>query len=382
MDAAMSEADKPAVAQVPAEKRRPAVLSVVVPTFNECDNVAEIVAHLDAALAGIEWEVVFVDDDSTDGTPAALRALARRDARVRYLHRIGRRGLASAVVEGIQSTGAPYVAVIDADLQHDERLLPRMLSELQASQTDLIVGSRYLEEGGVADWASRRQTISRIATRLAQALMRANLTDPMSGFFMVKRDAFDQAVRRLSSIGYKILLDILMSARPPLTVAEVPYVFRNRVHGESKLDSAVTWEYLMLLLDKTVGRVVPIRFVMFALIGGFGVFIHMATLAVLHQGLDVSFVYSQTAAAFTAMTFNFFANNALTYRDKRLRGFWRILGGLLTFYGVCSIGALSNIGIAAVLFVRDYSWWLSGLAGILIGAVWNYAASSVFTWRK
>ena len=115
IDAAMSEAEKPAVAQVPAEKRRPALLSVIVPTFNERENVAEIVAHLDAALPGIEWEVVFVDDDSTDGTPAALRALARRDARVRYLHRIGRRGLASAVVEGIQSTGAPYVAVIDAD---------------------------------------------------------------------------------------------------------------------------------------------------------------------------------------------------------------------------------------------------------------------------
>lgn len=366
----------------PIERFRPALLSVIVPTFNERENVPEIVKRLDAALAGLDWEVVFVDDDSTDGTVSTLRALAQRDARVRFLHRIGRRGLASAVVEGIQSTGAPFVAVMDADLQHDESLLPGMLSRLRTSDFDVIVGSRYLEDGGVANWEKKRQTISQVATWLAQTLMRARLTDPMSGFFMVKRDAFDQAVRRLSSLGYKILLDVLMSARPALNVAEVPYVFRNRVHGESKLDSAVSWEYLMLLLDKTVGRFVPIRFVMFALVGGFGVFVHLLTLAVLHQGLNLAFLASQTAATFAAMTFNFFANNALTYRDKRLKGTWQILGGLLSFYGVCSLGAVSNVGIAAVLFVSDYSWWLSGLAGIVIGAVWNYAASSIFTWRK
>lgn len=379
---ATSLAPETASAPAPIARLRPALLSVVIPTFNERENVVEIVNRLEVALTSVDWEVVFVDDNSTDGTAAALRALARRDARVRYLHRIGRRGLASAVVEGIQSTGAPFVAVIDADMQHDESLLPRMLNQLQTSNIDVVVGSRYLQDGGIVDWEKKRQTISRIATWLAQALMSAKLTDPMSGFFMVKRDAFDRSVRRLSSIGYKILLDILMSARPPLNVAEVPYVFRNRVHGESKLNSAVTWEYLMLLLDKSIGRFVPIRFAMFALIGGFGVFIHMIALAVLHQGLNFAFMPSQAAAAFTAMTFNFFANNALTYRDKRLRGPWQILGGLLTFYGVCAIGAMSNVGIASVLFVRNYSWWLSGLAGILIGAVWNYAASSVFTWRK
>jgi dolichol-phosphate mannosyltransferase len=204
----------------------------------------------------------------------------------------------------------------------------------------------------------------------------------MSGFFMLKREAFDHSVRRLSNLGYKILLDILVSARPPLKVAEVPYVFRNRVHGESKLDAAVTWEYLMLLLDKTVGRVVPVRFVVFMLVGGLGVFVHMLTLAGLNQALDMSFMVSQTTATFVAMTFNFFANNALTYRDKRLKGFWRVLLGLLSFYAICSIGAISNVGIAAVLFMQHYSWWLSGFAGVLLGVVWNYAASSIFTWRR
>lgn len=365
-----------------APAAQPPMLSVVVPTFNEYSNLAEVVRRLDETLRGIKWEVVFVDDDSTDGTPQALRDIAQSDARVRYLHRIGRRGLASAVVEGILSTSASFVAVMDADLQHDETRLIAMLDRLRHSDCDVVVGSRYLETGGVEGWDERRQTISRVATSLAHLLLKTELSDPMSGFFMLRRDAFDRSVRRLSSIGYKILLDILVSARPPLRIAEVPYTFRNRLHGESKLDSAVTWEYVMLLLDKTIGRVVPVRFVMFMIVGGLGVFVHMLTLAVLNQAWNISFMTSQTTATVAAMTFNFFANNLLTYRDKRLKGFWPLLGGLLSFYAVCSVGAISNVGIAAFMFSQHYSWWISGFAGILLGAVWNYAASSIFTWRK
>ena len=359
----------------------PALLSVVVPTFNERSNVGELVRRLEAALAGIEWEVVFVDDDSTDGTAGALREAARSNARVRVLHRIGRRGLATAVVEGIMSVSSPFVAVMDGDLQHDEQQLARMLERLRSSDCDIVVGSRYMEGGAADDWQKDRQVMSRLATMLARAVLREPLSDPMSGFFMLRREAFDRAVRRLSGVGYKILLDILISARPPLAVAEVPYAFRSRLQGASKLDSAVAWEYLVLLLDKTVGRVVPIRFVMFVLVGGAGVVVHMLTLAGLSRGLDVSFIASQAAATMVAMTFNFFANNMLTYRDQRLTGPLRILVGLLSFYAVCSVGAVSNVGIAAFLFLRDYSWWLSGLAGIVVGAVWNYAASSIFTWR-
>ncbi len=301
---------------------------------------------------------------------------------MRVLHRIGRRGLATAVVEGIMSVSSPFVAVMDGDLQHDESRLAPMLERLRTSDRDIVVGSRYMETGGVEEgWGKDRQIISRLATRLAGMVLREPLSDPMSGFFMLRREAFDRAVRRLSGVGYKILLDILISARPPLAVAEIPYEFRNRSQGESKLDSAVAWEYLILLLDKTLGRVVPIRFVMFVLVGGAGVVVHMATLAALSRGAELSFLASQTTATIVAMTFNFFANNVLTYRDQRLRGPVSLLIGLLSFYAVCSVGAVSNVGIAAFLFHSDYSWWLSGLAGIVVGAVWNYAASSIFTWR-
>jgi dolichol-phosphate mannosyltransferase len=382
----MPDTAAPGTSNTPPARARerppsPALLSVVVPTFNERSNVGELVRRLEQALAGIEWEVVFVDDDSTDGTTAALREAARSNARVRVLHRIGRRGLATAVVEGIMSVSSPFVAVMDGDLQHDEQQLARMLERLSASDCDLVVGSRYMAGGAADDWQKDRQAISRLATLLARAVLREPLSDPMSGFFMLRREAFDRAVRRLSGVGYKILLDILMSARPPLAVAEVPYTFRSRAQGESKLDTAVAWEYLVLLLDKTLGRIVPIRFVMFVLVGGAGVVVHMLSLAALSRGLEFSFIGSQTAATMAAMTFNFFANNALTYRDQRLRGPVRILVGLLSFYAVCSVGAISNVGIAAFLFLRDYSWWLSGLAGIVVGAVWNYAASSIFTWR-
>ncbi len=380
--AATSVVPHSVAARSPAGDRHAALLSIVIPTLNERENIPEIVARLDGLLAGIDWEVVFVDDDSTDGSIVTLRELAQREPRVRFLHRIGRRGLSSAVVEGIQSTSSPYVAVMDADLQHDERLLPEMLALLRTPNCDVVVGSRYIETGGVKDWERSRQIVSSVATWLAQTLVRTKLTDPMSGFFMVKREAFDRAVRGLSSLGYKILLDVLVSARPSLKVVELPYVFRNRIHGESKLDAAVTWEYLMLLLDKSVGRYVPVRFVMFALVGAVGLVVHMAVLWIANRYLQASFVASQSIATIVAMTFNFFVNNTLTYRDKRLKGFWPIVRGLLTFQAICAVGAASNVGVAAFLFMSNYSWWLSGVAGVLVGAVWNYAVSAIFTWRK
>ncbi len=361
---------------------KPLELSVIVPTFNERGNVIPLLEKLDAALTGVAWEVVFVDDDSRDGTAAAIVERCRADPRVRLIRRIGRRGLSSAVVEGILSTSTPFVAVIDADMQHDERLLKEMLTPLRAGEADLSVGTRYAGGGGVGDWDARRKTISWVATRLSALVVRAELSDPMSGFFMIRRDAFEMSVRQLSTQGYKILLDIVASAKKPLRIEEFPYVFRQRQHGESKLDALVTLEYLMLLLDKMFGRWVPARFILFMAIGGVGVFVHMGALAVFLKSLGLSFIVGQSLATAIAMTFNFFLNNMLTYRDKRLKGFWPVLGGLASFSLVCSVGAVSNVGIANFMFSHSYSWYVSGIAGIVVGAVWNYAASSVFTWRK
>ena len=359
----------------------PLEISVIVPTFNERDNVLELVSRLERCLAGRAWEVIFVDDDSPDDTAALVRRLAQQDRRVRCLQRIGRRGLSSACVEGMLASGAPVLAVMDGDLQHDEELLPRMLDVLKQGNADVVVGTRYSAGGGVGQWEASRARMSRFATRLSRYVVRADISDPMSGFFALRREAFEAAVRQLSSIGFKILLDLVASSPAPLRICELPYQFRTRRAGESKLDSQAVWEYLMLLVDKLVGAYVPARFVAFAAIGGLGVAVHFVVLAALFGPLQVSFAASQTAAALVAMTSNFALNNALTYRDRRLRG-WGWLKGWLSFTLVCSIGLLANVGIAAYLFASQTAWVLAALAGIAVGAVWNYAVTSAYTWRS
>lgn len=358
----------------------PADLTVVVPTLNERDNVELLVDRLANALEGIAWEVVFVDDDSRDGTANTVRALARDRANVRCLQRIGRRGLASACVEGILSSSAPYVAVIDGDLQHDESILPAMLEALRTEQIDIVIGSRFAAGSDSGSMSKLRVGISRLGNRLARLVVGAQLTDPMSGFFMLKRGTFDAAVRGLSAQGYKILVDIFASSPEPLVFKELAFEFRQRQHGESKLDTLVAFEYLHLLLDKLIGHIVPVRFVLFGAIGGLGLVAHLAVLVFSLKLLRLDFPLSQALATITAMTSNFFLNNVFTYRDQRLRG-WKLLSGLLSFYAVCSIGAVANVGIASYVFNSDRSWWLAGLTGAAVGAVWNYAISSVFTWR-
>lgn len=279
------------------------------------------------------------------------------------------------------ATVAPYVAVIDADHQHDETKLPNMLARLRANEAEIVIGSRYMHEGSVGPWDGDRVRISLIATRIAQYFLPVHLSDPMSGFFMLRRSTFLEAVRHLSGQGYKILLDIILSLGRAPRVREVAYTFRMRTHGESKLDSAVVLQYLLMLVDKKVGHVVPSRFVLFGFVGGTGVAVHMTTLAATFGAVG-SFRVSQAAATLVAMTFNFFVNNVLTYRDKRLHGFGPVAKGLLSFWLVCTIGAVSNVGVASVLFERDYAWWLSALAGIAVGVVWNYAMTATFTWRN
>jgi dolichol-phosphate mannosyltransferase len=329
-----------------APEPKTAELSVIVPTFNERQNVSEIVRRLETALAGKSWEVIFVDDDSTDGTADLVRQIARRKGHVRCVQRIGRRGLSSACVEGMMSSSAPYLAIMDADCQHDEAILPMMLEILQANDADLVVGSRYTEGGGIGNWNSSRVFISRFATNISRTVIKCELSDPMSGFFVLRREVLHSSVRNLSTIGFKVLLDLVASSPRPLRVKEVPYQFRNRFAGESKLDSQVVWGHLMLLADKLVGHIVPVRFIAFALVGVFGVFAHFAILTLLFRGFSLSFAFSQALATGVAMTSNFALNNALTYRDMRLRG-WRWLRGWASFTLVCSLGAFANVGIAS-----------------------------------
>jgi dolichol-phosphate mannosyltransferase len=356
------------------------VLSIIVPTLNERENIEPLLSLVTAALPDTGWEVIFVDDDSRDGTAEYVRDLARHNPRVRCLQRIGRRGLATACMEGVLACASPYIAVMDADLQHDERLLPQMLEVLDSGAADVVIGSRYVAGGGVGDWSSGRVRMSGAATRLARIICKADVADPLSGFFMCRREIFEAALRRMSGQGFKVLLDLLASSPEPPRVRELPYSFRERQHGESKLDTMIAWEYGMLLADKLVGRFVPVRFALFGLIGGLGLVVHLATLWVALNLLAFEFSASQAIATMVAMTSNFVLNNQFTYRDQRLRGL-KLLRGLAIFYLICGIGAIANVGVASYAFTSSHTWWLAGVAGAVVGSVWNFAMSSVFTWR-
>ena len=357
-----------------------ATLSVVIPSYNERPNVAPMIARLAQALQGIAWEVIYVDDDSPDGTTAEVRRIATIDPRIRCIRRIGRRGLASAVIEGALSSSALYVAVIDGDLQHDETRLPVMLEALRGGDYDIAVASRHVEGGGNAGLANRwRRVLSGVGIRLAQWFLPTRLTDPMSGFFMLPRPLFEQLAHNLTGQGFKILLDIMLSAPAPPRVVEVPTEFRSRVAGTSKLDALVLMQFAGLLLDKVVGGLLPLRFVSFALVGAVGVLVHLSVLVALHKTTGATFEWDQTLATFVAMVFNFQVNNMVTYSDQRLRGprLWR---GLVVFMLVCGLGAIANIGIAKTLYDTRMQWTIAGATGAVIGVVWNYAVSATLVW--
>jgi dolichol-phosphate mannosyltransferase len=377
-EVALGAFDLGVVAEQTGAAVRPAELTVVVPTYNERTNIEPFIVRLIRCLGGIPFEILVVDDDSPDGTADRVREIAARDARVRCLQRIGRRGLSSACIEGMLASSSPFLAVIDADLQHDEKLLREMLEVMRHGETDIVIGSRYLEGVAVPGWNSRRNTISQISTRLGRLVLPMAVTDPMSGFFMISREAFHARVHHISGIGFKFLLDLLMSS-PPMRFVELPYRFRNRLAGESKLDSRAALDFIMLLLDKAVGRWVPARFVAFSFVGGLGVLVHFSALLTAMNALGMDFVPAHAVATLVAMTSNFALNNELTYRDRRLRGSaW--LKGWLSFCLACGVGAIANIGVAAQLFATGTSWLPSALGGVLVGAVWNYAVTSIYTW--
>ena len=320
-------------------------LSIILPTFNERGNVEPILERINQALGDTSYEVIFVDDDSRDGTADLVRSIALRDPRVRIIHRVNRRGLSSACLEGMMSSSSPYLAVMDADLQHDEQILPQMLQRLKDENLDIVVGSRNIEGGSMGDFDKSRVTLSMLGRGLSEKICRCKIHDPMSGFFLLRRPFLLEVVHRTSGLGFKILVDLLASSPRPVRIAEVPYHFRNRQHGESKLDFMVGIEYLQLLIDKLIGGLIPSSFILFSMVGAVGVLIHLSISGLLLSAFGRTFLAAQTISTVVAMTANFLLNNAITYRDRKFKG-WGILRGLLSFYVACSVGVYINLRLA------------------------------------
>ncbi|MFN3468319.1 MAG: glycosyltransferase [Novosphingobium sp.] len=370
-------------------------LAVILPTYRERANIAPMVARLDAALQGIAWEAIFVDDNSPDGTADEARRIALADPRIRVIERIGRRGLASAAIEGMCATAAPIVAVMDADQQHDPALLPGMLAAIESGEYDLAYASRFAEGASTEEWGRPdRVKASGLANRIANKVTGIELSDPMSGYFMLRAETLRADAHRLSGVGFKILLDILATVDKPLRVKEFPLNFVARVEGESKLDQTVVFEFLVGLYDKWLGRIIPTRFALFGTVGAMGVAVQLGALWVLlklvagerfvygNWSESATFNTANALAAIIAMTFNFVLNNELTYSDKRLRGFGPLLRGWAQFALTCSLGLLTNVGSAAVLKTIGFPAVIAVIVGIVLGSVWNFALSSRFVWGK
>ncbi|MGC1269131.1 MAG: glycosyltransferase family 2 protein [Croceibacterium sp.] len=386
MDMTHSQLDQAAQAAA-----QPLQLAVVLPTLNERGNIAPMVARLEQALGPHGWEAIFVDDNSHDGTADAAREIGASDPRIRVIQRIGRRGLASAAIEGMCATAAPIVAVMDADHQHDPMLLPQMLAAVQSGEYDLAYASRFAEGASMAEWnRPDREKASGLANALARKVTGVTLSDPMSGFFMLRTEVLRRDAHRLSGIGFKILLDILATVDEPMRVKEFPLNFAARAEGESKLDRTVVFEFLVGLYDKWLGRIIPTRFALFGTIGALGVVVHMAVLTAylalfggtLQGSVVTDFEAGQTLAALVAMTFNFVLNNWLTYADKRLSGAGALVQGWLRFAMTCSVGLLANVGASALLVRFGFHEYPAALIGIAIGSVWNFALSSRFVWGR
>jgi len=356
-------------------------LSIVVPTFNESENVPVLINKLEVALAGYSWEVIFVDDNSSDKTSEVVRAIAVNKPNIRCLLRIGRRGLSGACIEGMLSSSAPFIAVMDVDCQHDETRLVKMLEELEQDKADLAVGSRYAKGGDTGDFSKTRLAGSRLSTFMAQRLFGIGLSDPMSGFFMIKREKLIPLMPHLSSQGFKILLDIVATARGSLRIAEIPFVFGTRAHGESKMDSLVVMDFLGLLVSKLTDDLVPVRFLYFLLVGGVGLMVHLLILKIELQFFDIGFTKAQAFAALVSMTSNFFINNQFTYRSQRLKGARKLLRGLCHSYAAWSLGLLVNVAVASMIYQTIPVWWFAASIGAVMGSVWNYVMSTILIWR-
>ena len=360
-------------------------LSVVVPTLNERGNIKRLVESLDGALREISWEVIFVDDFSSDGTAEVVRALAAIDRRVRLIERHNRRGLSSAVVEGALSASADIIAVMDGDLQHDETLLPRLYAVVANGEADLASASRFLRADDAEGLSSEgRKKLSETGIRLSNFAFGLDMSDPLTGFFVVRRDVVVRALPHLSEVGFKILLDILTAVEPRPRVLELPFSFRERAYGESKLNKRVLYDFFLFLIEKKVRPIIPLpaQFLSFSMINAVGILVHVAVYTLLTSSA-VAFVNAQLTATVFAMAFNYYVNNELTYSQNRLTGNAFYLG-FVVFAMVCSVGVVANVSVAVMMHERysEMTDLIPVTFGALVSVVWNYGATRYFVWRN
>ena len=358
-------------------------LSIVIPTYNEKDNILKILGMLKKVLKSITHEIIFVDDNSPDGTSAVVKDCMKTSSKIRLIHRIGRKGLAGAVIEGIFAADSDLVAVMDCDLQHDETKLLEMINLFSKNKSlDIVIGSRFTETGEISEKALSkiRELGSKVTTLIIKKVLNIASTDPLSGFFMVKKETFLKSSEKLQTQGFKVLADFLATSGKDISIKEIGYKFKNRVAGESKMSFLTALELIGLVMSQILKGRVSIRFILFCMVGLSGIFVQLLITG-LAMLLINQFPTSQTLGIIAAMTSNYFLNNSITFNERKLRSL-DLIRGLFSFYLICSLGAFSNIAIATYVFGFSSNWLISSFIGACFGAVWNFTLTSIFTWKS
>lgn len=352
-------------------------VSIVTCTYNEAGNIGHLVAEITAAMGGVSWELIVVDDNSPDGTADAARALGAHDGRIHVIQRMDVRGLASAAVAGFDAARAATLVLLDADLQHDPALIPSLIAALPGR--DLVAACRVLD-GAEDGLSGPRTALSRTANWLVQTLLGARLSDPMTGYFVMTRGFYDGAKKRLSAVGFKILVDLLASSPVKPSVGEVAMRMRARGEGRSKLDARVMADLAALVVDKRSGGIIPARFVLFGFVGASGIIVQVGVFAALKRfGVAVPEI-AQAVAILIAMTSNYVLNNMLTFRDRRLSGQGFVRGWFAFALG-CALGSAANLSVFSILhrlFINDI---LASALGAVVGSISNYFLAKRLTWR-
>lgn len=361
------------------------MISLILPTYNEAANLPILLPKILEVLHGRSFEIIIVDDNSPDGTAEITRKFGEEHREVRAIRRIGRRGLSSAVIEGFLAATGDTLMVMDADGQHDIGLLTK-LADAIAHGNNIAIGSRYVSGGSVGEWDERRFALSRMATRLAQKLCKVRVHDPMSGFFAIQRSTFEAALPTLNPKGFKILLDLLVHAPKGTQAIEIPFQFGKREHGESKLSRRVQLEFIEYLYDVTLGHIIPLTLVKYAIVGLLGVIVHISTfvaaeLVLPATSLDLlGFSLPLLLGIEAAILFNFLLNNAWTFKSARLKGF-AAFGGFCSYNIACLLGALANYPVTQHLFQQGFPQLVAVAVGAFVGMIWNYTMSRMLTWR-
>jgi dolichol-phosphate mannosyltransferase len=354
-------------------------ISLIIPTFNEKDNIAPLIERISRALAGRDYEIVLVDDNSRDGTIEAAEALASRYP-VKVIVRRDARGLATAVVHGLKYTSGNIIGVMDADLQHPPEKLPDLLQAIE-NGADMAIGSRYIPGGGCPNWDMTRKIVSKVALMVSHLLLPSTraVKDPLAGFFMFRRENID--IAKLKPIGYKISLEIMLTGSFK-NIVEVPYVFEERSAGQSKLRPQQQIDYLKHLFSLMARTGELAMFLKFVAVGLSGVVVNEGVYWLLtrYGGLAAYDYWAVVIGIEVSIITNFILNDSFTFAGRR-RG-KSFIGRLLKFNLICVVGAGIQWGLF-MLFTRVFGVYdlLSNFIGIVVAFLWNYLVNRNWTWK-